>query len=103
MKHLKTFENFLNEANGLAYWSDYAEDTSGQAEAWMSEPCTDMSHVIKCVDDSIAAWNKAAEADGGDRVSKPSEKHIGDLAIRYWKQFKTINGNIITAMIAQES
>ena len=103
MKHIQNFENFLNEANGLAYWSDYAEDTSNQAEAWMSEPCTDMSHVLKCIDKSIDAWNAKAEEDGGDRVTKASERHIGDLAIRYWKQFKTINGNIVTAMIMQES
>ena len=100
MKHIKTFENFLNEANGLAYWSDYAEDTSNQAEAWMSEPCKDMSSVLKCVDKSIDAWNKEAE-DGP--ISKSAEQHIGDLAIQYWKQFKTINGNIISAMIMQES
>lgn len=104
MKHIKTFESFLNEGNGLDYWTQYAEDTKnsvGQpAPAWMSKPCKTMSEVIKCVDSAIKDWNGTSE-DGP--ISKSAEQHIGDLAIQYFKQFKTINGNIITAMIMQES
>lgn len=103
MKHIKTYENFLNEAQGLDYWKDYEVDTSIQGgPAWMSDKCTDMSTVIKCIDKSITAWN--AEADTpNDKVSKSAEKHIGDLAIQFYKKFGYINGNIVSAMIMQES
>jgi len=100
MKHIHTFESFINEAEGLAYWSDYEKDTSGQADKWMSEPCKTTSDVVKCIDKSIAAWNKESEEGP---ISKEVEKHVGELAMQYFKQFKMINGNIISAMIAQES
>jgi hypothetical protein len=86
----------------LAYWKDYEVDTSPQAgmTKWMSDKCIDMPSVLKCIDKSIDAWNEEAE-DGP--ISKSAEKHIGDLAIQFWKKFRYINGNIITAMIMQES
>ncbi len=102
MKHIKTFESFLNEASGLSYWGDYAKDTSGQAPAWMSQEAKSISEVTKLIDQSIKYWNDEAES-AEDRVPKGSEKRIGDLAMQYFKQFKSINGNIISAMIAQES
>ncbi len=102
MKHIKTFESFLNEASGLSYWADYAEDTTGQAPAWMSKEAKTVSELVKLIDQSIKYWND--EADSADnKVPKGSEKLIGELAMQYFKQFKTINGNIISAMIAQES
>jgi hypothetical protein len=101
MKHIKTFESFLNEASGLSYWGDYAKDTSGQAPAWMSKEAKSTSEVVKLVDQSIEYWNNEADAD--NKVPKGSEKRISDLAMQYFKQFKSINGNIISAMIAQES
>jgi len=94
----------LSEGNKLDYWTQYSDNTEnsiGQpAPAWMSKPCKTMSEVIKCVDSAIKDWNGTSE-DGP--ISKSAEQHIGDLAIQYYKQFKTINGNIITAMIMQES
>ena len=100
MKHIQTFETFVNEGiKGLEYWKDYAEEHP-TAEKWMNEPCTDMSKVLKCIGKSIATWNKESEEGP---ISKSAEQHIVDLAIQYYKQFKTINGNIITAMIMQES
>ena len=102
MKHIKTFESFLNEASGLAYWGDYDNDTTGQAPAWMSKEAKTVSEVVKLIDQSIKYWNE--EADSADsKIPKGSEKLIGELAMQYFKQFKTINGNIISAMIAQES
>jgi hypothetical protein len=87
---------------GLDYWKDYEVDTSSQANMnkWMGDKCTDQSSVIKCIDKSIAAWNKEAE-DGP--ITKSAEKHIGDLAMQFYKQFGYINGNIISAMIMQEA
>jgi hypothetical protein len=94
-----------NEGQDLSYWKDYEVDASPQSSMtkWMADKCTSQSDVVKCIDKSITAWNKSAEEDGGDRVSKASEKHIGDLAMQFFKKFGYINGNIIYAMIMQES
>jgi hypothetical protein len=88
---------------GLEYWKDYEVDNSPQAgmNKWMADKCTDVSSVLKCVDKSIDAWNK--EADSDNKVSKSAEQHVGDLAMKFYKQFGYINGNIISAMIMQES
>jgi hypothetical protein len=95
-------ESKTNEGNDLSYWAQYAEDKSPQANMnpWMSDECKTMPEVLKCIDKSIAAWNKESE-DGP--ISKADEKWVGNLAVEYWKKFKTINGNIISAMIMQES
>jgi hypothetical protein len=103
MKHIQTFENFLNEGNALSYWTQYAKDTSsGQAEEWQNKEAKTTSEVTALVDKCIKHWNKNNQWGESD-VPKSSEKHISDLAMQYFKQFKSINGNIIDAMIAQES
>jgi hypothetical protein len=103
MKHIKTFENFLNEANDLSYWKSYDKDNTGQSPDWMSKEAKTTSEVVALIDKCIKHWNDHASKEGTDRVSKPSEKHISDLAMQYFKQFKSINGHIIDAMIMQES
>jgi gas vesicle protein len=102
MKHIHTFKSFLNEGNNLSYWTDYAKDTSGQAEEWKNQEAKTVSEVVALIDNSIKHWNDNADSSS-DKVSKSSEKRIGDLVMQYFKQFKSINGNIIDAMIAQES
>lgn len=98
MKHIKTYENFLNEAQGLDYWKDYEVDTSGQADAKMSKKCTSQSEVLKCIDFTIMDWND--ESDSGP-ISKSAEEQIGKLAFEFYKKFGYINGNIVGAMISQ--
>jgi hypothetical protein len=101
MKHIKTFENFLNEGNNLEYWKDYEVDTSIQGgPKEMSDKCTTMSTALKCIDNAIDLWNEETE---GDELTKGDEKWIGELAIQFFKKFGYINGNIVSAMIAQES
>lgn len=100
MKHFRDFASFLSESAKLAYWTDYAEDTSGQAAAWMSEPCTVMSKAYQCINKAFDEWNENSDAA---KIDKEKEDEIGVLALDYFKQFKMLNGNIVTAMIAQES
>jgi hypothetical protein len=96
-------ESNTNEAQNLDYWKDYEVDTSmGGVPKWMSDKCTDMSSVLKCIDKTIAEWNKEADTPS-DKVSKADEKWIGNLAIEFYKKFGYVNGNIVGAMISQES
>jgi hypothetical protein len=101
MKHINTFESFLNEANDLSYWKDYAEGHQ-QSPKWMNDEAKTVSAVVALIDKCIKNWNQEVE-EKGNEIPKSSEKHIGDLAMNYFKQFKSINGHIIDAMIAQES
>jgi hypothetical protein len=110
--YIPTFESFvnetnedisLNEAGDLAYWKQYEVDNSKESEGWENDKVKTISTVVSLIDKCITAWNKNASKEGTDRVSKPSEKHIGDLAIQFFKKFGYVNGAIIQAMIAQES
>ena len=99
MKYVKTFKNFVTEANDLSYWSQYDKSDHNQIEDWMFDEAKTVSEVIALVDKCIINWNK--ESDKNNKLSKSDESAVGDLAMHYFKQFRSINGNIITAMIAQ--
>jgi hypothetical protein len=99
MKHVKTFENFLNEAIDTKYWLDYNKDTSGQMPK---------EHMImsKDFDDTfslaVSDWN--AEADSAaERIKGDQVKKIEKMAMEFFKKEKQISVAIIHAMIAQES
>ena len=99
MKHIHTFESFLNEAyDPLAYWSDYAAG-NGQEPKWYNDEVKRSSDIAKLVDKVIK--NDQAEADIPFEVDARDEKALVKLATQYFDQFKTINGNIISAMLMQ--
>jgi len=93
-------ESNTNEAQNLDYWKDYEADASGQAPKEASDKCATMPTVLKCIDTAIKDWNKESESGP---ISKADEKWIGNLAIEFYKKFGYINGNIVSAMISQES
>ena len=93
----------LNEAGDLAYWKQYEVDNSKEAEGWENDKVKTISDLVSLIDKCIISWNKNASREGTDRISKPSEKHIGDLSMKFFKKFGYINGAIIQAMIMQES
>jgi hypothetical protein len=92
----------VNETD-LSYWKDYEADDSEEAEGWETNKVKSVSDTVALIDKCIKHWNDNASKEATDRVSKPSEKHIGDLAMQFFKKFGYINGAIIQAMIAQES
>lgn len=93
-------ESNTNEAQNLDYWKDYEVDASGQAPKEASDKCTTMPTVLKCIDNAIKDCNKESESGP---ISKADEKWIGNLAVEFYKKFGYINGNIVCAMISQES
>jgi len=101
MEHIKTFENFLNEGKGLEYWKDYEVDSSPQSDPDMTKKITGSLSiaVIKCVEDAINHWHMDMD---GEELSDADEDKINDLAMKFFKKFNYINGNIVLAMIAQE-
>lgn len=98
MKNIKLFEDFLNEAKDLSYWKDYAEGHH-QSPKWMSDEVKNISDIPKLVDRVIL--HDQAEAEIPFDISAKSEKELVKLATDYFKQFKTINGNVISAMLFQ--
>jgi hypothetical protein len=105
MKHIHTFENFINETaaqgGGLAYWKDY-EKGHHSSPSWMSKLVNNEREVKKLVDKCIDHWNDNADTPS-DKVPAKSAEVIQTLASSYFEEFRNINGNIITAMIMQES
>ena len=100
MKHIQTFESFLNETNGLDYWKDYEVDTSNQSDPKMANKCTSQSEVTKCIEDAIQEWYQESEEN---ELSFKDKDKINDLAMKFFKKFNYINGNIVLAMIMQET
>lgn len=96
----EVLESNTNEAQNLDYWKDYEVDASGQAPKEASDKCTTMPTVLKCIDNAIKDCNKESESGS---ISKADEKWIGNLAVEFYKKFGYINGNIVCAMISQES
>jgi hypothetical protein len=90
-----------NEANDLSYWKDYAEG-SNQSPKWYSNEITSSLGVAKLVKSVID--RELEEMDDKDADIDPEdEKKLNKLAMDYFKQFKSINGNIVSAMLFQES
>lgn len=95
MKHISTFEDFVNEAFDSKYWADY--NTGGKKE-----------HEVKSKDfedafeDAVVIWNQ--EADGAEnRIKGAQIQKIRKIADEFFKKEKWISINVIQAMIAQES
>ena len=101
MKNIPTFEEFLNESTSLSYWTQYKNGGDGASPTWMDREANRMYDVKALIDRCIDEWN--SEAESADQVSKSSAKRIGDLALKYFFQFNSINGHIIDAMIMQEA
>jgi hypothetical protein len=89
-----------NEANDLSYWKDYAEGHE-QSPKWYSKEVKTTSNVVKLVQDVIDYEIENSDDKDAD-ISPEDEKALLDLAMAYLKQFKTINGNIVSAMLFQE-
>lgn len=87
-----------NEAKDLSYWKDYAEGHHSSPK-WYSDEVKSASEIAKLVDKVIK--NDQAEAEIPFEIDAKDEKALVKLATDYFNQFKTINGNVISAMIFQ--
>lgn len=99
MKHIHTFESFLNESyDPLSYWTQYA-DGNGQEPKWYNDEVKRAADIPKLVNKVI--MYDSAESDVPFDVDPKDEKSLVNLATMYFNKFKTINGNIISAMLFQ--
>lgn len=102
MKHIHTFESFLNEslneAKDMSYWKQYAKGHHSTPK-WYNNEVKSASEIAELVDEVIK--NDQAEADIPFEIDAKDEKTLVKMATDYFNQFKTINGNIISAMIFQ--
>jgi hypothetical protein len=90
-----------NEAKDLSYWKDYAEG-SNQSPKWYSKEAKTASDVVKLVKDVINYEIENSDDKDAD-VDPEDEKALLDLATAYLKQFKSINGHVVSAMLFQEA
>jgi hypothetical protein len=91
----------IDEANDLSYWKDYAEG-SNQSPNWYSKEAKTASDVVKLVKDVVNYEIENSDDKDAD-VDPEDEKKILDLATAYLKQFKSINGHVVSAMLFQEA
>lgn len=87
-----------NEAKDMAYWKEYAEGHHSSPK-WYNDEVKNASEIAKLVDKVIK--NDQAEAEIPFDVDAKDEKALVKMATDYFKQFKTINGNVISAMLFQ--
>jgi hypothetical protein len=87
-----------NEAKDMSYWKQYAEGHHSSPK-WYNEEVKNASEIADLVDEVIK--NDQAEAEIPFEIDAKDEKALVKMATDYFNQFKTINGNVISAMIFQ--
>lgn len=100
MKHIPTFESFVNENIDVKYWSDYNDDAGVQGQSkHYSDKSTDFEDTFE---DAVTEWNQ--EADGAEnRIKGAQIQKIKKLAQEFFKKAGWISVNVVQAMIMQES
>lgn len=98
---IKLYEEFhsINESN-IDTWLDYEKDTSGQADDWLNDKITSSNEVKSIVKKVVNDWNNNVDLMT-DKL-KTSQPHVEKLVKEFFAKHKWINGNIISAMLAQE-
>jgi hypothetical protein len=95
MKHIPTFDQFVNEGFDAKYWADY--NTDGNKE--FANKSKDFEDTFSL---AVSEWNN--EADGAENRIKGSQiQKIKKLAQEFFKKEGWISVNVTQAMIAQES
>lgn len=99
MKHIPTFEEFINEGIDTKYWADYNKDTSGQGKKEHEVKSKDFEDTFSL---AVSEWNY--EADGPEnRVKGAQITKVKKIAQEFFKKEGWISVNVAQAMIAQES
>jgi hypothetical protein len=94
MKHIKEYEEFINESFDAKYWEDYHEK---------SPKITSKSAVVRAVEDAVEEWNDNNEMGKENEVTKKGEKIVMELAHKFFDAKGYISSDVIEAMITQES
>ena len=87
-------ESVANEAIDAKYWEDYHEK---------SPKITSSSKVARAVEDEVEDWNDNNENGEENEVTPAGEKKVMNLAHDFFKATGWISGDVIQAMITQES
>ena len=87
-------ESVVTEAIDAKYWEDYHEK---------SPKITSSSKVARAVEDEVEDWNDNNENGEENEVTPAGEKTVMNLAHDFFKATGWISGDVIQAMIAQES
>ena len=96
MKHIPTFDQFVNEGFDAKYWEGYHEK---------SPKITQLSGMViqHEVEAEVEEWNDNNEEGPSNEVKPAGEKKVIALANQFAKAKGWISSDVIEAMIAQES
>jgi hypothetical protein len=100
MKHVKLFEDYVNESIDTKYWADYNKDTSGQSDPSFA---TKMKIFDITFEEAVETWNNDVADGKENQIDSDQADKIERLAKEFFKKEKWISVNVIHAMIAQEA
>jgi hypothetical protein len=106
---IKSFEEFLNEsklneAGDLAYWKQYEKGTNMRVgdENWSDEVAKNEKELDNLFDKIVMWWDTESEQPSSPPFGQSRQcEELRELAHKYLKRFRSINGRIIDAMVSQ--
>jgi hypothetical protein len=94
MKHIPTFDQFVNEGFDAKYWEDYHEK---------STKITSKSAITRAVEDAVEEWNDNNDMGKDNEVDQKGEMKVMELAYKFFAAKGWVSSDVIEAFIAQES
>lgn len=103
MKHIKTFESFLNEGKDISYWKQYDKGTASGEESWAKQIAKSDIEVDNLYDIVQNWWETESEEAGKGMPFGQTRQsaETRELAHEYFKKYRSISGRVIDAMISQ--
>ena len=103
MKHIKLFDAFINESelseSKLSYWKDY-ENSNPESPDWYNDAARTKIEVIKLLD-AVVDYELGEMDDEDASIELSDMGKLTKLVLAYLKEFGSINGNVISAMLYQ--
>lgn len=98
MKHIKEYEEFINEKFDADYWEDYHNGTEAD-----KIKITSMLAIQHDVEGAVEDWNDNNEMGKENEITPAIEKKVIKLVKDFYKAKGWYSFDIIDAMLAQES
>lgn len=100
MKYIKLYEEYHYETRDMSYWTGQRSDEYLLYRfSWLATVITKESELSAFVTKCIERWN--SEGEKHEQVTKKAANTVQKIALKYFKQFSTIDGVIINAMIRE--
>lgn len=96
MKHIQTFESFINEAIDINYWAEYNTGSAPGMPRSYQNKSKDFNGTF---DLALDEWMR--DADEGGEISDKEIANVKKLAKEFYQKAGWISVSVIHAMITQ--